>query len=88
VYVLEGIAAAFFHFSNTRMTAGLELFTDRAVADATKVAMIGNDEAQRLPPTRLLSALLDHPLVLTHVRVGDRLPADVRELTAAAEQGR
>jgi hypothetical protein len=88
VYVLEGIAAAFFHFSNTRMTAGLELFADRAVADATKVAMIGNDEAQRLPPTRLLSALLDHPLVLTHVRVGDRLPSDVRELTAAAEQAR
>jgi hypothetical protein len=86
LYLLEGIGVSFFHFSNPTMTAGLELFTERGVADAAKVTMAGEDEVRELAQTGVISVLLDHPLVLTHARVGDTLPGDIRELSAASEQ--
>jgi len=85
LYAVEGTGVNFFHFSNTKMTAGLELFTEHGVADLGKVAMGSAEETQELARSGLISPLLDHPMVLSHLRVGDTLPADVRELAAVSE---
>lgn len=84
LYAVEGIGAIFFHFSNTTMTAGLELLTEQGVADPAKVAMGGDEDVRQLASLTTISALLDHPLVLIHARIGVTLPADVRELAVAS----
>jgi hypothetical protein len=86
VYAVEGIRVRFFHFSNSMMSAGLKLFTDYGVADTAKVTMVTPDQAQEITPIPLLSALLDHPLVLTHVRAGQSLPSDVRQLSGWSQR--
>jgi hypothetical protein len=82
VYTVEGFPYRLFHLGNPMVTAALELVTDRAVANPEKLRQLRPEDSGELADfgSDLFSPLIDHPLVLAFLRVGERLPSDLRQL--------
>jgi hypothetical protein len=86
VYSVEGFPYRIFHLANPMLTGALELLTDRAVADPEKVQLLSPEDPSEIAHlgSDLFVPLIDHPLVLALVRVGERLPTDLRRLAESS----